>query len=76
LTISPELLNSLQSNESTLEPALDRQHAYHSDAKKISLDKESFQIQLKANAMASQKLEEGIASFCADAVKIEQLLTN
>jgi hypothetical protein len=29
---------------------------------------------LQATPMATQKLEEGIASFCADAVKIEQLL--
>jgi len=40
----------------------------------ISLDQETFHTQLKANAMASQKLEEGISSFCADAIKIEDLL--
>jgi len=75
LTISPELLNALQSNQSTIEPALSAQNAFNSDAQKMILDQESFQTQLKLNTMASQKLEEGIQSFCADAVKIEQLLT-
>lgn len=75
LTISPELLNALQSNQSTIEPALRAQNAFNSDAQKMILDQASFRAQLKLNTMACQKLEEGIQSFCADAVKIEQLLT-
>jgi transaldolase len=74
LTISPDLLKELQSHPSTFEAALLKETASLSDAQMISLDQETFHTQLKANAMASQKLEEGISSFCADAIKIEDLL--
>ena len=74
LTISPDLLKELQSHPSTFEAALLKETASLSDAQMISLDQETFHTQLKTNAMASQKLEEGISSFCADAIKIEDLL--
>jgi len=74
LTISPELLGALQVCEDELKPALEVTKAKQSSTEKIHLDETTFNTQLQANPMAKQKLEEGIASFCADALKIEQLL--
>jgi len=75
LTISPELLDALQHCEEDLQPALQSQEALNGHIEKITLTQASFHARLKENPMACQKLEEGIASFCADALKIEQLLT-
>jgi transaldolase len=75
LTISPELLDALQHCEEDLQPALQSQEALNGHIEKITLTQASFLARLKENPMACQKLEEGIASFCADALKIEQLLT-
>ena len=74
LTISPELLEALQRSEEDLQPALLSQDASNSALEEITLTQASFHLRLKENPMACQKLEEGIASFCTDALKIEQLL--
>ncbi len=74
LTISPELLAGLQLNEDELLPALQVKNAQNCSMQELHLDEITFLTRLKANPMAHEKLQEGIASFCADAVKIEQLL--
>jgi transaldolase len=40
----------------------------------VHLDEAQFRLALNDDAMATEKLAEGIRAFCADAVKLEQLL--
>lgn len=74
LTISPELLAELQSNESRLTPALSPEKAKASGVSEIAADEKSFRYQLNQDAMATEKLSEGIRLFCADIEKLEKLL--
>jgi transaldolase len=41
---------------------------------KISLDEKSFRLALNEDAMATEKLAEGIRLFCADSVKLDALV--
>jgi len=40
----------------------------------VSLDQAAFRFALNEDAMATEKLAEGIRAFAADAVKLEQLM--
>ena len=40
----------------------------------MQLEENSFRLALNEDAMATEKLAEGIRAFCADAVKLDQLL--
>jgi transaldolase len=85
LTISPELLQQLQDSDQPAPrqfmPNASPNDASHSSttavsSERILLDEASFRYQLNANAMATEKLAEGIRLFCADTIKLEQLLCN
>jgi transaldolase len=80
LTISPELLAELQANSASLTPALTLQAAKEA-AKALQLnvikaDEASFRYQLHQDAMATEKLSEGIRLFCADIEKLEKVLAS
>jgi transaldolase len=72
LTISPDLLEQLRSTEGTLTPALTVEKAKASDARRITLDEKTFRWMHNEDAMATDKLAEGIRKFYADARKLEQ----
>ena len=74
LTISPELLAQLAATEAPLSPALSAQAARAMDLPAIRYDEASFRLALNEDAMATEKLAEGIRAFCADAVKLEALM--
>ena len=74
LTISPELLAELQSTETELKPSLTVIAAKQQPIQAIDCDEKSFRYQLNQDAMATEKLAEGIRLFCADIEKLEQLL--
>ena len=74
LTISPELLAQLAATEAPLTAALDAQAAKGMDLPAVSYDQASFRLALNEDAMATEKLAEGIRAFCADAVKLEDLM--
>lgn len=74
LTISPELLAQLVATEAPLGRALDADAARAMDLPAISYDEASFRLALNEDAMATEKLAEGIRAFCADAVKLEVLM--
>jgi len=74
LTISPELLQSLSENEAPVARKLSVEQAARADIEKISLDEKAFRLALNEDAMATEKLAEGIQLFCADSVKLEQLV--
>jgi len=74
LTISPELLGDLAASDAPLTHALDADAAKRSDVPKVSFDEAAFRFALNEDAMATEKLAEGIRAFAADAVKLEKLM--
>src|SRR5207253_5166396 len=74
LTISPELLAQLQASDAPLERALDPEQSRAMALKPVNFDEAGFRYALNDDAMATEKLAEGIRAFAADAVKLEQLM--
>lgn len=74
LTISPELLAQLAATEAPLPRALDAQAAKTLALAPVNYDEAGFRYALNEDAMATEKLAEGIRAFAADAVKLEQLM--
>jgi transaldolase len=76
LTISPELLAELQSNSNTLAPALSAEKAKALPIQPIEASEKAFRHQLNQDAMATEKLSEGIRLFCSDIEKLEKILAS
>ena len=74
LTISPELLAQLAATEAPLTRALDADRARSLAIEPVSYDEAGFRFALNEDAMATEKLAEGIRAFCVDTVKLEQIL--
>lgn len=74
LTISPQFLEELSIATGPLPRKLAPEAAKNIDIKKISLDEKKFRLMLNDNAMATEKLSEGIRKFAEDAIKLEKLL--
>lgn len=72
LTIAPPLLEELSQSQGLVHKKLDAANAQKSDLKKIALDEKTFRLQLNDNAMATEKLAEGIRKFGEDADKLEK----
>jgi transaldolase len=76
LTISPELLAELQSSDAPVSKKLDAKSSHGEAITPLKLDESSFRLQLNNDAMATEKLAEGIRNFCIDTEKLEALLAN
>lgn len=76
LTISPELLAQLAASPAPLTRALDASASQAMDLPEVSYNEASFRLALNEDAMATDKLAEGIRAFCADAVKLEDMMRN
>jgi len=74
LTISPELMAALQASDAPLARALDPEHARVLELPVQHHHEKSFRWAMNEDAMASEKLAEGIRVFAADAVKLDQLI--
>ncbi len=74
LTISPDLLQKLSDANTAVAAKLSKETALASDIQKMSMDEKTFRFQLNEDAMATEKLSEGIRLFCADTVKLEQMI--
>ena len=74
LTISPDLLAQLAASEAPLARALDAEAARKLDLAPVQYDEAGFRYALNEDAMATEKLAEGIRAFAVDAVKLEQLM--
>lgn len=74
LTISPELLAQLAASEAPLARALDAEAARQLDVPAVQYDEAQFRLALNQDAMATEKLAEGIRSFIADAEKLDALM--
>ena len=73
MTISPSLLEELQNDSGTLELKLERNGAQDDPIEKVSFDEKSFRFTLNEDAMATEKLAEGIRRFAVDVRKLETL---
>jgi transaldolase len=71
LTISPDLLEKLGETSGEISPALTIEAAKASDVKQIHLDEKGFRWLHNQDAMAVEKLSEGIRKFYADSRKLE-----
>jgi transaldolase len=74
LTISPDLLGTLAGSEEPLKRVLDPEAARKAKVEEVKYDEASFRFALNEDAMATEKLAEGIRAFAADAIKLEQLM--
>ena len=72
LTISPNLLGELQSSSVAVVQKLDLAEAKKDSIEKLPVDEKSFRFLLNEDAMATEKLAEGIRLFSADIVKLEK----
>jgi len=74
LTISPDLLAKLASTEGDVPRRLTPESAAASDASHIALDEEAFRWMHNEDAMATDKLADGIRAFHADSLKLARLI--
>jgi transaldolase len=74
LTISPDLLEKLAQSYEPVVRKLEPEKAKKSDMPRLELDEKKFRYLLNDNAMATEKLAEGIRKFAADIVKLEKFV--
>ena len=72
LTIGPEILDQLEHTEGDVERKLDPEQAKKSDGKRLHLDEKTFRWMHNEDAMATEKLAEGIRKFNADAHRLQE----
>ncbi len=75
LTISPALLEELNSTEAPLERKLCAEQPRNS-VPKMELNESQFRWLMNEDAMATEKLAEGIRNFTVDQLKLETLLSS
>ncbi len=73
LTISPALMEALEQDTGTLPRQLNPETVIR-DEPRVSLDESAFRWEMNEDAMATEKLAEGIRNFAADAHRLEQIL--
>jgi transaldolase len=74
LTISPDLLAQLAASEAALPKVLDAEAAKAMDIPFVQYDEAGFRFALNEDAMATEKLAEGIRAFVADTIKLEAMM--
>jgi len=74
LTISPELLTELAGKEGDVPVQLSPAQAGQDKPARVDASEIAFRTQLNDDAMATEKLAEGIRAFAADAVKLDRLI--
>jgi transaldolase len=74
LTISPQLMAELKNCAEPVERKMSPEMAKQSKIERLPMDEKKFRWLLNENAMATEKLSEGIRVFNADATKLEQYI--
>jgi len=74
LTISPALLEQLARGQQSIPLALDAAQSQQHAPALPCVDEAAFRFALNQDAMATQKLAEGIRVFVADSVKLDELI--
>src|SRR5215470_16968957 len=72
LTISPDLLDQLEQTEGVVKRKLDPATAKASKDERLRLSEKAFRWMHNEDAMATDKLAEGIRKFNSDALKLEE----
>jgi transaldolase len=76
LTISPGLLQELSASDGPVECKLDPSSAQSAPIEKMEMDEKRFRWLLNEDAMATEKLAEGIRKFSADIEKLEDMTSS
>jgi len=74
LTISPALMDELEAMEDELPRRLSPERAREAEVERITLDEARFRWLMNEDAMATEKLAEGIRGFTRDTLKLERLI--
>jgi len=74
LTISPELLEQLRQSDADAPQRLDAARSRTLAIERVRFDEKLFRFSVNDDAMATEKLAEGIRLFAADSVKLDQLI--
>ncbi len=74
LTIAPSLMAELQGSNDEVVRKLDPQNPEDISIDKMHLTEKDFRWQLNNDAMATEKLADGIRSFTADTLRLEKLV--
>lgn len=74
LTISPELLQQLQASQTPVVRQLQEQASAGPALERVRFDEKQFRWAVNDDAMASEKLAEGIRLFAADAGKLDRMI--
>lgn len=74
LTIAPELLSQLSQSDTPVSQALNAQAAKQQSLQALHYDEAQFRFALNEDAMATEKLAEGIRAFVDDAIHLENLI--
>lgn len=74
LTIAPTLLEEMTSSSSIVEQKLDAVKSAEVEMEKVEVDEKTFRWMMNENAMATEKLAEGIRNFAKDIVKLEDII--
>ncbi len=74
LTIAPNLLEALSQDQGTLTQTLDAKTVSLADRREVTLKEASFRFAFNENAMATEKLAEGIRGFAKDLGLLKQML--
>ncbi len=74
LTISPDLLQKLHDSSEKIDRKLSPQAFANEQIERVAVDEPSFRFLLNEDAMATEKLAEGIRAFAADAVKLDKMV--
>ena len=72
LTISPSLLKELENAEALLEQKLDASISKLLDISPVKMNEKTFRWMMNEDAMATEKLAEGIRNFTKDLIKLEK----
>jgi transaldolase len=75
LTISPDLLQKLADANGPVERKLSADTSASATMGKIAVDEKTFRFMLNEDAMATEKLAEGIRAFCTDSGKLKQMIS-
>lgn len=74
LTISPQLLEELTNGTNEVTQKLDAAKAKEMDIPKVEMTESNFRWMMNEDAMATEKLAEGIRGFANDIVKLEEIV--
>lgn len=72
LTIAPSLLKELENTQGTLELKLDAATSKQQEITALTMNEKTFRWMMNEDAMATEKLAEGIRNFTKDLIKLEK----